>query len=160
MDAIWRRLVDRTALRNGPPLTDEPDLHLLVDGKRMDAIRRSDSEYTFRLTATPCNVRIRSRAAVPQEIGTARDERALGVALRRIVLAQPLRQRTIDANDTSLTDGFHTFEADHAFRWTNGDAAIPPELFAGAHGPCMLILELGATTHYIDEGNQLNERVA
>ena len=160
VDAVWRRLVDRTASRNGPPLTDEPDLHLLVDGRRIDAIRRSDSEYAFRFTATPRNVRIRSRAAVPQEIGTARDERALGVALRRIVLAQPLRQRTIDAKDTSLTDGFHTFEADHAFRWTNGDAAIPAELFSGAHGPCMLMLQVGATAQYIDEGNQVTERVA
>jgi len=138
-----RRLVDRTASRNGPPLTHEPDLYLLVDGKRIDAIRRSDSEYAFRFTATPRNVRIRSRAAVPQEIGIERDERALGVALRRIVLAQPLRQRTIDANDTSLTDGFQTFEADHAFRWTTGDAAIPAELFAGVQGPCMLMLQLG-----------------
>ena len=46
------------------------------------------------------------------------------------------------------------------FRWTNGDAAIPAELFAGAHGPCMLMLQLGATAHYIDEGNQVTERVA
>jgi hypothetical protein len=160
VDAVWRRLPDRTASRNGPPLTREPDLHLLVDGKRIDAIRRSDSEYAFRLTATPRHVRIRSRAAVPQEVGVERDERALGVALRRIVLAQPLRQRSIDAKDTSLTDGFHTFEADHAFRWTNGDAAIPAELFAGAHGPCMLMLQLGATAQYIDEGNQVTERVA
>jgi len=68
VDAIWRRLVDRTALRNGPPLTDEPDLHLLVDGKRIDAIQRSNSEYAFGFTTTPRNVRIRSRASVPQEI--------------------------------------------------------------------------------------------
>ncbi len=90
----------------------------------------------------------------------ARDERALGVALRRIVLAQPRRQRAIDAKDTSLTDGFHKFEADQALRWTNGDAAIPTELFAGANGPCMLMLQLGATAQYIDEGNQVTEQVA
>jgi hypothetical protein len=59
-----------------------------------------------------------------------------------------------------LTDGFQTFEADHAFRWTTGDAAIPAELFAGVQGPCMLMLQLGATAHYIDEGNQVTERVA
>jgi hypothetical protein len=160
VDAVWRRLLDRTGSRNGPPLTNEPDLHLLVDGKRIDAIQRSNSEYAFRFTATPRNVRIRSRASVPQEIGTARDERALGVALRRIVLAQPRRQRAIDAKDTSLTDGFHKFEADQALRWTNGDAAVPAELFAGAHGPCMLMLQLGATAQYIDEGIQATERVA
>src|SRR3984885_13536398 len=137
--------VARSWMRSGGGWGVGPDLHLLVDGKRIDAIRRSDSEYAFRLTATPRHVRIRSRAAVPQEVGVERDERALGVALRRIVLAQPLRQRAIDAEDTSLTDGFHSFEGGHAFRWTNGDAAIPAELFAGAHGPCMLMLQLGAT---------------
>ncbi len=160
VDAVWRRLVDRIASRNGPPLTREPNLHLLVDGKRIDAIGRSDSEYAFRLTATPRTVRIRSRAAVPQEVGIERDERVLGVALRRIVLAQPLRQRAIDAKDTSLTDGFYEFEADHKFRWTTGDAAIPAELFAGAQGPCMLMLQLGATAQYIDEGNRVTELVA
>ena len=71
VDAVWRRLVDRIPLRNGPPLTREPDLHLLVDGKRIDAIRRSDSEYAFRFTATPRNVasahvpRCRKRSAQP-----------------------------------------------------------------------------------------------
>ena len=160
VDAVWRRLVDRIGSHNGPPLTHEPDLHLLVDGKRVDAITRSDSEYAFRFTATPRHVRIRSRAAVPQEIGTVRDERALGVALRRIVLAQPLRQRAIDAEDTSLTDGFYKFEAEHGFRWTTGDAAIPAELLAGAHGPCMLMLRLGATAQFFDEGIQVIERVA
>ena len=160
VDAVWRRLLDRTGSRNRQPLTNEPDLHLLVDGKRIDAIQRSNSEYAFRFTTTPRNVRIRSRASVPQEIGTARDERALGVALRRIILAQPRRQRAIDASDSSLTDGFHKFEADQSLRWTNGDAAIPAELFAGATGPCMLMLQLGATAHYIDEGNQVTERIA
>ena len=81
-------------------------------------------------------------------------------ALRGIVPAQPLGQQALDAKDTSLTDGFHTFEADHVFRWTNGDAAIPAELFAGARGPCMLMLQLGATAQYIDEGDQVTERVA
>ncbi len=160
VDAVWRRLVDRIASRNGPPLTHEPDLHLLVDGKRVDAIRRSDSEYAFRLTATPRNIRIRSRAAVPQAIGIVRDERALGVALRRIMLAQPLGQRAIDANDISLTDGFYDFEAEYSFRWTTGDAAIPAELFTGAHGPCMLMLQLGATANYIDDDNHVTDRVA
>jgi len=84
----------------------------------------------------------------------------LGVALRRVVLAQPRRQRAIDATDTSLTDGFHKFEADQALRWTNGDAALPAELFAGANGPCMLMPQLGATAQYIDEGHQVTERVA
>jgi hypothetical protein len=155
VDALWQRLLDRAGPRNGVPLTGDADLHLLVDGKRIDAIRRSDTEYAFRFTAAPHNVRIRSRASVPQEIGIARDERALGVAVRRLVLAQPRRQRAIDASDASLTEGFHRFEAEQAIRWTDGDAAIPAELFAGATGPSMLMVQLGAATQYLDEGAQV-----
>ena len=153
VDAVWRRLVDRTGISKRATADRAPDLHLLADGRRIDAIRRSDSEYAFRFAAAPRNLRIRSRAAVPQQIGIERDERTLGVALRRIVLAQPLRQRSIDAKDASLTDGFYAFETEHAFRWTTGDAAIPADLFAGAQGPSMLVLQLGATAQYIDEGN-------
>ena len=33
VDAIWRRLLERAGPLRVPPLTNEPDLHLLVDGK-------------------------------------------------------------------------------------------------------------------------------
>ena len=32
VDAVWRRLLDRAGPRPGLPLTDDPDLHLLVNG--------------------------------------------------------------------------------------------------------------------------------
>ena len=35
--------------RPGLPLTPDPDLHLLVNGKRLDAIERRDDAYLFRL---------------------------------------------------------------------------------------------------------------
>jgi hypothetical protein len=44
----------------------------------------------------------------------------LGVAVRRIVLAQARRQRAIEANDVSLTEGFHAYEPENRICWTNG----------------------------------------
>ena len=41
VDAVWRRLLDRAGPRPGVPLTDDPDLHLLVDGQRVDAASRA-----------------------------------------------------------------------------------------------------------------------
>jgi hypothetical protein len=152
VDAIWRRLLERAGPRSSLPLTDDPDLHLLVDGKRIDALEQRDDAYVFRLPARPRKVRIYSRAGTPQELGLARDDRPLGVAIRRIVLAQARRQRAIEANAASLTEGFHAFEAGNRFRWTDGDAAVPPELFAGMTGPGMLMLHLGAATQYPDDG--------
>ena len=106
----------------------------------------------FRLLVRPRSVRICSRAAVPQELGISRDPRPLGVAVRRIVLAQPRQQCAIDADATSLIDGYHAFEPDSGIRWTDGNAAIPAELFANLDGRSMLILHLGGATQYLDEG--------
>src|SRR3984957_6662986 len=38
VDAVWRRLLDRAGVRPSMPLTDDPDLHLVVDGARVDAM--------------------------------------------------------------------------------------------------------------------------
>jgi T5SS/PEP-CTERM-associated repeat protein len=152
VDSAWRRLLDRAVPRRPLPTTADPDLHLLVDGKRIDAIERRDDGYVFHLSRSPRHARIRSRAAVPQELGLARDDRSLGVAVRRIVLLQPRRQRAIDAKAAALVDGYHAFEPENDIRWTDGDAAVPAELFAGTDGPGMLMLQLAGRTQYLDDG--------
>ncbi len=152
VDALWRRLLERAGPPSSLPLTDDADVHLVVDDKRLDPFEQRQDGLVFRLSTRPRTVRIRSRAAVPQELGLARDERSLGVAIRRIVLAQARRQCAIEAEATMLSDGYHAFEAANGIRWTNGDAAVPAELFAGMRGPGMLILQFGAATRYLNEG--------
>ena len=72
------------------------------------------------------------------------------------IFCEPIRQgthfRTIRGDDTRLTDSFHAFEPDTALRWTNGDATLPATLFAGFSGPCELVVHLGGTASYIDDG--------
>jgi hypothetical protein len=155
VDSIWLRLLARARPRQDVPLTGEPDLHLLVDGRRVDAVSRDDDRYVFRLAARPRHVRVRSRSGVPQELGLARDPRELGVALRHIAVAQQTRKRVMQANDVRWADGFHDFEAEKGFRWTNGDAAIPSDVFAGLIGQLTIVLHVGATSRYLDEGNEL-----
>jgi hypothetical protein len=155
VDSIWLRLLARARPRQDVPLTGEPDLHLLVDGRRVDAVSRDDDRYVFRLAARPRQVRVRSRSGVPQELGLARDPRELGVALRHIAVAQQTRKRVMQANDVRWADGFHDFEAEKGFRWTNGDAAIPSDVFAGLIGQLTIVLHVGATSRYLDEGNEL-----
>jgi hypothetical protein len=152
VDAIWLRLLERAGPRTGLPLTDEADLHLLVDGERIDPLEQWDAMFVFRLWGKPRSVRIRSRAAVPQELGLSRDPRCLGVAVRRLVLAQARRQRAVNAEAPSLTDGYHAFEAVGSIRWTDGDAAVPTELFAGMSGSGMLMVQLGGATQYVADG--------
>ncbi len=150
VDAVWRRLLDRAGSRPALPLTNDPDVHLTVNGVRVDAAFRTGDVLVFGLTEPGGDVRIVSRAAVPQELGLARDPRPLGVAIRRIAVRRGTRFRTIDADDPRLAVGFHAHETD--IRWTDGDAALPAALFAGFAGPCELVLHLAGRTAYIDDG--------
>jgi hypothetical protein len=148
VDAAWRRLLDRAGPRPGVPLTDDPGLHLLVDGKRIDRRYRPDGRWVFPLRTAPKRVRIVSHAVVPAELGLARDCRPLGVAIRRVYVWQGMTFHTLEASDPRLAVGFHAFEPDNGYRWTDGDAVVPPELFAGATGPFRLELEVAETTRY------------
>jgi hypothetical protein len=84
-------------------------------------------------------------------VGFARDARRLGVAIRRIVLVQQTRQRAIEAGDARLRNGFHQYETESGLRWTNGDATIPADLFAGVNGRCVLMVDVACATRYVDD---------
>jgi hypothetical protein len=38
------------------------------------------------------------------------------------------------------------------FRWTDGQAMVPASLFDGLTAPAELVLRLGGSTRYVDEG--------
>jgi hypothetical protein len=148
VDRVWRRLLDRSGPRALPPLTDDADLHLLVDGQRVDAAKREGRLYSFRLPANAADVRIVSRDAVPAELGLARDFRSLGVALRWIELLHGPDLTRIEAGDDRLADGFHLYEPEGDLRWTNGDAGFPLALPAGSGAAVDVVLYIAATTRY------------
>jgi hypothetical protein len=148
VDAVWRRLLERTGPRPDVPMTDDPDLYLLVDGQRVDGSHRAKDYRVFDLPWCASALRIASRAGSPAELGTARDPRLLGVAVRQVRLWQGSRLRMLDASDQSLAEGFHDFEPDNGFRWTDGDAALPATLFAGITGACQLELLVGGAMRY------------
>ena len=151
VDAVWRRLLDACGPRPGLPQTDDPDLHLLADGVRVDGIRTGDN-VSFSLRSVPAELRIVSRSGCPAELGLARDPRELGVAIRRIGLFKGHRAIMVEAEDPRLADGFHAFEPELGHRWTSGDALLPPALFDGIDGRVDVQLTLGGTTRYWDEG--------
>jgi hypothetical protein len=152
VDAVWRRLLDRAGTRPSVPLTDDPDLCLLVDGVRVEASARTDDVYVFGVCAgAGSEVRVVSRAAAPQEIGVASDPRCLGVAVRRVVVREGTRFRVVRADDALLADGFHPFEPETGLRWTDGDAALPQAMFAGFAGACEVVMHLGGTAVYVDD---------
>ena len=94
-------------------------------------------------------VRIASRAAAPAELGLARDPRVLGVALHQIMLRQQAGTRLIEAANGSLAEGFHGYEPDNLFRWTDGDALLPAALFDSVQGWFELELHIACGAHYV-----------
>ena len=148
VDAVWQTLLDRAGGRSRMPTTEEADLHLMVDGIRVDAVLRQQGRLTFRLPATPSSVRVVSRDGVPAELGLVRDPRSLGVALRRIVISHGRHLTLIEANDERLTEGFHDYEPAENIRWTNGDAALPIDALAGFGANALVELHLGGATIY------------
>jgi T5SS/PEP-CTERM-associated repeat protein len=152
VDAVWQRLLALCGPRPSVPLTQDADMHLVVDGVRVDGMRTGDV-HVFAVDAAASAVRLLSRAAVPQELGVARDPRCLGVAVRRVVLRQGTRFVVARGDDARLADGFHAFEAGTGLRWTDGDAAVPAALFQGFAGPCEVVVHLGATATYVDDGD-------
>ena len=151
VDTVWRQLLDRSGSRPNFPLTEDPDLHLLVDGHRLEVASHSGEARLFKLPGPVGTVRIMSRAAAPAELGLARDPRSLGVAVQRIILRQGARFQVIEAHDGRLAEGFHTFEPEGGFRWTNGEAVLPGELFAEFTGPLELLLVVSCTAQYVDD---------
>ena len=152
VDAVWRRLLGRAGPRAGLPLTDDADLHLRVDGAPLAATRREGGRYVFHLPGGSADILIISRAAAPQELGLARDPRELGVAVREILLRRRGEERAIPASDPSLTNGFHSFESDNGWRWTDGEARVPAELVRFGAGPIELVVAVASTAVYLDNG--------
>ncbi|MBV9859054.1 MAG: Hint domain-containing protein [Alphaproteobacteria bacterium] len=147
VDRVWRRLVERSGWAR-PPLTRDPDLHLVADGSRIDAVAVEDRTYRFRLDKSPCELRIGSRNAVPHAIGRNSDFRRLGVAIRAIAVHVDGATFTMSYESPLLRDGFHDREAGPGFRWTDGDARLPSRALLAFDGAFELVLHVGGEMEY------------
>ena len=117
------------------------DLHLLVDGRRVDA-ETSNLRARFLVPADAEEVWLVSDTGVPAEIGVAPDLRRLGVCVGSLVIDDGFgTPRTIAANHPLLAVGFHAIE-DGPQRWTAGRARLPAALWEGCRGGFFLRVDL------------------
>ena len=146
VDAAWQRILGRSGHRPGLPITSDPDLHLLVNDRRVDVRCLCNGVYAFRVPVAPQTVRIGSRAGAQDELGLARDPRLLGVALRRVVFWRGQRPAVIEAGDGLLCNGFHAYEAEIGFRWTDGNGLLPARFLS--EDITDIDLHIASTTQY------------
>ena len=152
---IWRELNARAG-GSSLALTEDPDLHLLADGERLAAETMTQRRtqrgavrvWRFRLRRPVSDLRIVSRSAIPAMVGTEPDQRRLGVALRRIVLAEPEATQTLEWDDARLSAGFHDAEPLDRHRWTDGEAALPLALLAGLRAGALVELHVSGLLPY------------
>jgi hypothetical protein len=149
VDAVWRRLLQRSGLRLNLPTTEEPDLHLLADGKRIDGTWHGAREFHAALPAGLRSLTIASRAAAQDELGYFRDPRRLGVAIASIVLWRGNTHCVIPANEPALRQGFHEYEPAEDCIWTNGEALVPAEFLGMSFD--RIELHIRHTTRYRKE---------
>ncbi|GJD73844.1 Hint domain-containing protein [Methylobacterium goesingense] len=143
VDAVRMRLLAR-AEHLGWSLTSEDDLHVLADGVRLDPQRVSNTAR-FILPATAKDVRLVSRSFVPERVRVgAGDGRRLGIPVRGIsVLDACGVTRVLPIDHPLFVDGFSfvQWHEAEAWRWTDGDAALPAVLWEGATGEVVLSIE-------------------
>lgn len=145
VDAAWRRIVARTG--RAQQLSDDADLHLLVDGERLDPARIEDGTYHFAPRPRARSILIGSRAVVPAIVGSVRDHRHLGVALEAITIITAQGATRLDYASRLLDKGFHEAEHGGRLRWTNGAAELPLSWLGNAE-PFEVALKVACFAQY------------
>ena len=124
---MWARLLDRAGGPASGALTADPDLHLLLDGERLDPIASSGGVYRF-VVARPAGacLLLCSRASVPSLMGLSRsDHRPLGVAITQLVLEQRGIATYLDYDQPQFREA-GCYKHEDGFCWTDGEFQVPP----------------------------------
>ncbi len=132
VESIWRRLAARAEALGFsvslPTMIDEPELHVLADGRVIPPIAQGDGRHAFVFPALTRDARLVSRAAAPCEARPwIEDRRRLGVMVRRLSVRRGGSRSAIALDHPGLRHGWWAVERDGGdlWRWTDGDAALP-----------------------------------
>ena len=120
--------------------------YLLVDGSRTAPHVFDESQMLFRLEMPAREIRLISGFARPADVAGSTDVRRLGVGVRELRWQQGDSVIKVPIESPAFIDGFYHVERQetqrYSFRWTNGDAALPPRLFPPWRGTTLLHLNL------------------
>ena len=139
VEAVRAQLRTR-ALALGWRLSQDSDVHLLVDGRRIEMADHG-LPARFAVPAGAQDVWLVSSASRPADVGDGGDFRTLGVCVTGLsVIEGSAACRAIALDDSRLGVGFHQFEVGVG-RWTAGRAQLPAALFVDCHAGFSLCVE-------------------
>ncbi len=141
VEQVWARLFDRAGGQLATDTSDDPDLHLVVDGQRRDPAAVEDAVFAFRLQTAPTDtLLLRSRCVVPSLAGWSRsDHWPIGVAIRRIVLQQAGVVTCLVYDQPQLREG-GCYPPQAGFCFTDGEFALPARFYPPLAGPLTLLV--------------------
>ena len=107
--------------------SNEADLHVLADGRRIDAIAATDAGMVFDIPPDTQTLRLMSHATSPALMGWNADARMLGVNLVALTGRIGRQARKLHLDDPAFAVGCYKAEriGNQVTRWTNGAAEIP-----------------------------------
>ncbi|TMJ57343.1 MAG: hypothetical protein E6G81_12700 [Alphaproteobacteria bacterium] len=119
---------------------------LLVDGLPSLPETLQDGRLLFHVALPAREIRILSGFGRPVDFGHPVDRRRLGVALLGVSWERGGATIDTPVDSSAFIDGFQHVEqpatSDRMFRWTDGNAALPPSLFPPWRGETRLYLSL------------------
>jgi Hint domain len=135
VETVWTGLFARAGGHIACNTTDDADVHLVVDGERLEPTTADDSIYRFALEHPPAaTLRLCSRSGVPSLLGRGRgDHRPLGVAIRQIILWHAGIPTCFDHDAPQLREG-GCHIAEDGYCWTDGELELPPRFFMHLSG--------------------------
>jgi len=126
----------------GYSVVNDPDPHILADGRRIEPIRLTDTRFGFSLPAGVAEVKLASKVFVPMHTrADSRDDRELGLCIGNLQVdgdEVPLER------DEVCASGWHPAEdqdGQFSHRWTSGPAPLPS-------GTRVVIMELAGEGYY------------
>ena len=117
----------------GVRTTADCGLQLVADGLALTPVSVRDGRFEFEVPDGAESLRLVSRTGVPREMASdSVDARSLGLCVTGLML----NGAHMPVGDGRLGEGWHDAEEDGRYRWTDGNAALPPARWVAitAHG--------------------------
>ena len=144
-------------------LSENADMHLLVDGKQQVLGRINDYQWQALIPAGTRSVQLVSRTVRPSMLGGSNDHRALGVRVHGLSVSDGSGgMRVIPLDHPALRSGFHGVERHRGqlWRWTDGNAAIPVTVLGDLVTPLVLTLSCQQLGRYRVEARPMHHAEA